>query len=209
MPSFTTTIEADVPINGTLSIVVPGLRQGDIHPGTGRMTIDQTQVPAEEVDFMATFGTEPMLNAYNRGTEVWPQGSEAVLAWDGEIIEQQVADLDARVTVLENLNEWFTSGELTAGSFQLKTGPGMVGRVIIQPMVIEGMEDPDPLAAKPSIFLSVIDGVGNAPPAYPIFQIDTATVLTTTSELFEVMFPFQHGLYIEVPSTERCVISWR
>ena len=59
------------------------------------------------------------------------------------MIEQQIVALDERVTVLENLNEWFSSGELAGGNHHLKTGKGMVGRLLVSPPYLSerGLQD--------------------------------------------------------------------
>jgi hypothetical protein len=208
MPSSTMVIAHDVDPDEGLSFSIPGLRQGDINEGTGALLIDNVQVPADELNFYADF-THARVSAFNRGTASWPGGVEATITWEGEMIEEQVAALDARITALEHMDDWFTSGELTGGAYQLKTGPGTVGRLVVSPAII-GSVVVDPAAQKPPpALLNILDGLGADPPAHPIFTIDLAQVQTTTTQIFDIHFPFETGLHLIIPGAERCLLSWR
>jgi hypothetical protein len=88
-----------VPTNGSVDMIVPMLRPGDVIPGTGVLKIGgfvQTEIKYS-IDF-----TNHKAIVENTGANPWAAGAQLDLSWDGFMIEQNVHDLITRVGVLES-----------------------------------------------------------------------------------------------------------
>jgi hypothetical protein len=98
MPSAETVLTEAVPNEEMVSFSVPGLRQGDVKPETGTVTVGGHA--QSEFSLGADYDREEVF-AVNRGTNPWPAGAKVVVAWEGELLEGQVDTLERRLGVVD------------------------------------------------------------------------------------------------------------
>jgi hypothetical protein len=98
MPSAETVLTVAVPNEGVVTLSVPGLRQGDIQPETGAITVGG--YAQAEFSLGVDYDHEQVF-AINRGMNPWPAGAKVVVAWGGDSLEGQVDTLERRLGVVD------------------------------------------------------------------------------------------------------------
>ena len=88
-------------------VLVPGLRPGDVIPGTPVVAIGG--LVTTQVDFSVDF-TNQTVDVENLGPDTWPAGAELTVTWEGELLEARVWDLEANQGVVDGSDA--TSGQV-------------------------------------------------------------------------------------------------
>jgi hypothetical protein len=101
MPSVDSTLIEDVPTDGIFILKVPGLRPGDVVPGTATVMLDGVlQHESTDVVFSVDF-TNQVVHIQNIGATTWTTGSVLTVAWEGELLENRVTILEANLGVVD------------------------------------------------------------------------------------------------------------
>lgn len=98
MPSVEALLSEDVPTGGVVTMGVPGLRPGDVVPGTPMVTV--AGFPASDIAFSVDF-TNQIVDVKNVGAETWPAGDLVTVTWEGELLEGRVGALEANLGVVD------------------------------------------------------------------------------------------------------------